>query len=398
MLRIQTLLALMLATPAATQEGWFDEGSERVTVPMRLAGRGPFAGVPLMEVQLGDHTAWFMADTGFNAVAVDAGIARKWGLEQRGFDVAIAIGGANRTPLFRTPEFVVGAARFETGVAHGLNLGGFSRGQGVEIAGILGGSFFGAFTTTLDYPARTITLCDPEAFVPPEGAVELSISGALGQPFVGVSIDGSPEYLFLLDTGAAPSALLYGAFAERRGVLQASGELPSVRVSGFAGTVESGFGRLPPLRLGGHEVVGLPALVLRPSDKFGMESNALHAGILGTGWLESYRVTFDYPRRKVYLEPSAAAPLSPWPVGFEESDGGLQVAMTQSDLEDALELEVGDRIVAIAGEAAPGTVPELRDVLRSMTRANLTIERDGERREVTMQRLQLPGLRVVEAW
>ena len=162
---------------------------------------------------------------------------------------------------------------------------------------------------------------------------------------------------------------------------QASGELPSVRVSGFAGTVESGFGRLPPLRLGAHEVVGLPALVLRPSDKFGMESNALHAGILGTGWLESYRVTFDYPRRKVYLEPSAAAPLSPWPVGFEESDGGLQVAMTQSDLEDALELEVGDRIVAIAGEAAPGTVPELRDVLRSMTRANLTIERDGERRE-----------------
>lgn len=389
------VLALAVASPRA-QEGWFEGDRDRVELPMVLTGSGNFVGTPLMRVDMGGEGLLVLLDTGFNSLAIDRDVAKRLELDVRGHDLSLAIGGASKTPLYRCPTFAMGDARLEAPVVYGLRCAAFGRDAGLEVDAIFGAGFFGQFVVVLDYPARRVELIDPETFEPPEGAEPIRFGGILGQPLVQASVGGSSaSYTFMFDTGAGPSVILYEAFTDRRGI-DTEG-LPSIRVRGLHGLADSKLGSIPDLALGGRSLGGAPAIVLDRPETFGMGASDAHAGILGTGLWSGHRVTLDYTRRQLYLEKVVDAPAEAWPMAFMRAENGLEVAAVVAT-DPPLDLERGDRLLAVEGEAVPETLDGLKHRLQSLDAATFRFGRGEAVWDQRIERAQWPELEPAEGW
>lgn len=122
-----------------------------------------------------------------------------------------------------------------------------------------------------------------------------------GWPAVRASVDGKPFWC-MLDTGwEGPELGLSEDFASQVPALQKLPRRAALFHSGFAASTAS---QIPALRF---EVpclspVGAPPLMLKSAGML-VKSCAGGEGVVGTYLMERYRITIDYQRRRVLLEP-----------------------------------------------------------------------------------------------
>lgn len=302
-------------------------GTSRSVVPFELVNNRP-----ILRVRVGNakETLRFVLDTGSGMCVMSEQAVTRLGVR------AVARGGMARA--------VGGAGRFEIvyGFLPFLQLGEAS-GARVEnvpiyvrrfyndqepIDGYIGLALLSKYLTSIDYATRTLTLLR-EAGRPSVDASLITVpsveTAATGAPtpvdpvstelpirtttsgfWSGeVRLPGIVKPLsFIIDTGASISVVSEDLVAREE--MTRFAQSSRLRVFGAAGVAENvQMLVLPRVILAGTERINVPAVVL-DLDQINETSGFEQTGIIGGNVLRHFRVTFDFQRTVVRLEPLAA--------------------------------------------------------------------------------------------
>jgi len=253
----------------------------------------------------------------------------------------------------------------------------------------------------IDYVKNKITIHDPGGFVPPHGGVAVPLSLETGWPVVEGTIavrGGAPiPCRLIIDTGVRFTIALFQPFSGRHGLHDVPGSLrDTVTGFGVGGVSRGDVGRLDTLTLG-------PTTFTRPVAVFSRDTAGVLAmdgpdGIVGGELLRRHRVTFDYPHRRMILEPYDAGPAP-----FEYDGSGLFLATDAPDYESIRILSVhpktpaaeagllaDDEIVSIDGRRTPRlTLDEARARFREPVARQLEIRRGEQRLKIRLEARRL---------
>jgi hypothetical protein len=353
-----------------------------VIVPVSVAGSEPFQ---------------LILDTGMPTPGVllfDSARVGQLGLDFAGSPAIAGAGGKGekvpakmaKAPAIRVGELAIPDVRV-------ISLA--SPEQISEVAeGVIGLELFGKFAVQIDRDASRLRLFGQDAFTPPVGSsiVPLQIRG--GSPFLSVRVAvGEPELLpaeLAVDLGAS-HALWLNPGREAR--FAAPGNAIRTRIGhGMSGPVEGAVGRVRRLELGSFEFADLVAAFPGPSHQ-NPGGRDFKDGFLGGAVLKRFRVTFDYARERMVLEPgkSLREPFEYDMTGLvlEPASNGRRLVSEVLASSPAAEagVKAGDVLLAIDGEVPGAMDPEaIEHKFRAAgTELRLVFERDGARFEKTLR-------------
>jgi len=239
---------------------------------------------------------------------------------------------------------------------------------------------FNSYVALIDFDALTITLFDPDTFVPPEGFVELpltkhesemwSIPARIGSP------DGTIRDLELaIDLG--DSNPLEITFDDVSGVPLPENVIPASMGFGIQGETLGFFGPAASLELGGF--------VLEPVMSGYVPEKQFEEVMLGFEILSRFNIAFDYSNGRLYLMPNRYFD-EPYRVELsgmmlqQAASGRAEIAgvYTRTSAANA-GLRAGDTISSVNGNDVSAF--EFWDVLHllgTLQTATITVLRDGE--------------------
>ena len=245
-------------------------------------------------------------------------------------------------------------------------------------------------TVPLPAAGSWLRLHEHEVYTPGEDAVVLPLGGRRGRmtvqaellPLEGDAVQGE----LLVDTGLRGALLLHTPFVERHDLVSRSGHTIHRTVGGgVGGRAAYEVGRLRSLRIGPLEVEELPVWLAQT--RRGLVGTDRWAGVLGSRFLQRYRVTFDYGDGRLILAPAVHDPdlLGPDKSGtFLVADNDDRAVHRVLDVvpgspADEAGLRAGDVVRAIDGRAGR-SLEETRRLLRGPegTEVRVSVERDGE--------------------
>jgi tetratricopeptide (TPR) repeat protein len=263
---------------------------------------------PILNVRINDSKAplRFVLDTGSYMTVISDETARRLKIRP------VAKGGRGRG--------IGGHFNIVYGFIHTLNIGEV-RVEGLPVFirpfyqdsdpvdGYLGTSAIANFLTTVDYQAKSLKLLRQDATVAVNSQINRIENGTTlrttsnGLLSGEVKVEGFPEPLhFVIDTGATTS-VLSEEFVSQSG-LKALKSVELTNVLGAAG-IEKNVSTLfiPSLNFGGFVQENVRALVLnlKPINE---TTGFQQVGIIGGNVLRNFRVTFDFQRTMVHLEPT----------------------------------------------------------------------------------------------
>jgi hypothetical protein len=199
----------------------------------------------------------------------------------------------------------------------------------------------------------------------------------------------------LVDLGAKATLLLTEPFIERAGLrdLQASGVRSSLG-AGIGGETRYAFVRLLSLDLAKVPALRLDSAVIGLSVGGTLRARG-YDGLLGAEFLRRFRVTFDYPRKRLILRPRL-----PPPPNLDFDMSGMFIVAEGVDLHDPVVVDVapgsaaalagliaGDHLVSVDGRDVRSlTLGAVRSLLRGPEgrRVVVEVQRGGERRIARM--------------
>jgi len=171
-----------------------------------------------------------------------------------------------------------------------------------EAAGVIGFEFINRFVSEIDFDAPLLTLHDPRTWKH-EGAgesVPFTLSGHV--PIVDFTIDGKYSGGFRIDVGSGSTVDLHGPFVARHHLDSLVTPALPITGGGFGGVFESRMGRMKSMTVGPY--TWQSPLVILSGAQGGALTSEDFAGNIGNGILERFKVTLDYERRQMWLQPS----------------------------------------------------------------------------------------------
>ena len=399
------LIGCLLASTRA--EAIQAQTADRAQMPAAIAGAQvvlPFEYEDTrlyVPVGVGGQVRWFILDTGAQPTVLDEHVAMAAGVAGRDTTTTTGAGGG-RTRRSTGSEIALALGRTtmtvrQPAIAPLDSL--LSRYTGSRAPGIIGSQFFVGRAVTIDFDQHiVIARATPDAS---------ELANSLVLP---LEIDGGIPYLtgtlrlpdgravtarLLVDLGAKSTLLLAEPFIERAklGALQASGVRSSLG-AGMGGATRYSFVRLRSLELGSAAALHLDSAVVGLSVA-GTLRSTYYDGLLGAEFLQRYRVTFDYPGKRLILRLRSPAPPN---LDFDMS--GMFVVAQGDDLREfavadvapgsaaaSAGMSVGDRIATVDGREAPQmTLSAVRTLLRGPAGRRVVVEalRGGERRTATI--------------
>jgi predicted aspartyl protease len=169
-----------------------------------------------------------------------------------------------------------------------------SRGQ-FPVPAVLGLHLLKEFTVDLDYRGRRLTLTRQDFRVPKQDP-DQNLFLNRGRLFVRTSINRNGYYPFLLDTGSEPTMMT--SVGLTRAGLKSSSTLSPRKVSGM------GQSRVEWERIA-RITVGVGGFGIRFRDLVVQEADgAFEDGVIGTSYLQNFRVRIDFARMILRLEAS----------------------------------------------------------------------------------------------
>ena len=368
------------AMPGGTPHDFrFATAARSTTVPFELIANHIY-----LTVRINGEPLRFMFDSGgvnlLTRTAADAlGLEPEGEIEGQGAGensmpislvsvAALELGGvalANQT-FFVTPLADLGAA------------------HGAAFDGLVGYEVLRRFVVDIDYGNRRLTLSDPDTYLYTGTGEPIELRFADRTPIVEGAIDGIAGE-FSIDTGARSSLTLTSPFAARHALLERYAPGAERVVGwGIGGPVMARVGRARTLELGGARV-DWPVTALYAGAHGAFADEAL-AGNIGGGVLHRFRATFDYSRRRMYLEPNAA---HDDPDRFDRSGLALKadgeaIIIAHVALDSPASragLKAGDRVRQldgrVVGHAALGNIRNDFVESPSGTQVRVDYERDG---------------------
>ena len=256
--------------------------------------------------------------------------------------------------------------------------------------GQISAAFFKHFVVVIDFDEMVITLVEPAKFRYVGRGTEVPLrpleSGPSTIPAVLDLADGrSVSVDLMLDLGYNDQLQITTTGEHRIPVPRRS--LAASLGMNIQGVPTLGFvGRVARVSIGGHVLPDVLAAFVSPEHS----EHAYSEVMVGLGLLSRFNIAYDYPHRRMYLEPnrSFAAPFEYGMSGFASrraADGTLEITEVypESPASDA-GLRSGDRISRIDGQPVGEMDPEARRLMlrQSGRTLALSVQRGGTVREV----------------
>jgi len=356
-----------------------------------------FRGVAFIPAKVnGGPPMQFLLDTGGGGTHINRELAKQLGLEMaRG--VASASGNAQLdVGVIRSATTQVGDVQY-TGQLIASPLAHLEPIFGRKLDGILGSEWMKNYVVEMDYIARRMRLYNPASFSYSGKGATLPLTFFNGIPFIELEVSLPNKKIlrgnFLVDTAGGLMAIhVYNEVAKREGLLDGLTTLPETGM-GIGGATQRVAARATSLTIGPHK---LP----RPTVKFtedpaGLRANPDSVGLVGMEVFRKFKVTFDYSRKVVHLEPNK---FFNEPFVYDASGLRLRAAPPQfsppsvsgvRDSSPAKDAGIipGDIITKLNGRDTTGLSLEIiRETLHTPDRSNtLTILRDGNTLEVVLK-------------
>jgi hypothetical protein len=340
--------ASVFAKPAQARDYRILGAAKSATVPYEDGGRGRI----YVSVLIDDEGPFpFEVDTGAHLILTPE-TAAKIHLVPLGNIANSGQGpGIDHSGLVRTREIRIGSAVIQNQLANVLAISkiGNDRGARPPRAGILGLELFERFAVGLDRTAKTLTLMPLERFQGVKGGRTIPIRFTDDSPeavgtFNGISGD------FMLDTGDAAPAIIYGYWAQEHGLSQRLSQ-------GVQWTGVGVGGEFPVLLSRGDFTLGplsLPREVVRYTGvgEHGGSTTRLLAGIIGESSLYRFNMTYDYGHQVVWIDPEPKVPERAYNrAGLElkrDAAGMFEITIVAPNSAGASAgLKTGDRISSI---------------------------------------------------
>jgi hypothetical protein len=383
--------------------------SNRAPQAARVDGNVALASAPFELVQShvvialdlnGAGQKQFVVDTGMAGVLLDAGAAQDAGLRLAGRPHENLIGnGEGKAKSFsvKSVSLQLGSQQIFSGHAHATDLEFLSKAMGEPIAGVVGRPFFQKYIVTIDYADRVLKLYDPSTYEFHGGGETIPVQ-IKGVPLMDVWI-GEPggkrvKAKVEIDTGSEAAILLNAPFESSNNLPQTGQVTVPFAISGLGGDFEATEGRLENLQIGKLEV-DRPLAIFSKASK-GLTSTRKYDGSIGGDMLRRFTITFDYPRKRVMLEPNTLLD-TPFRTGTEISGllfGSIRAEASSGTLSiikgsaaAAAGFQDGDKILMINGKPSSDyTLDELEHIFSTEgATIHIGIERAGKQIEITIK-------------
>ena len=390
-----SLEGVAFEVPAAAESGvsWgLTPG--RATVPFDYRARHLWVKVRLADGSLHD----FLFDTGASVTVIDSAFAARRGLHTEGFMQAAGAGASGSASFARLPELTLAGEGGDGITVRNLKVGVLSVSPSFapyfwrEVPGVIGYDVISRFVVTVDYDRGLLTLRDPAegGYAGEEPALRMVMNGTV--PAVMARVAGH-EGLFRLDLGSSSTVDLHTPFVRAHGLTARLRHPMRITGTGFGGEFASTLGRLDRMELGRH---GWDDPMVTCAEAVeGAFASEDFAGNIGNRLLERFRVTLDYERRQVVLEPGARIAQRDrfTQTGVQlvrEGDGHVVVrSVLPGSPAQKAGLREGDRVRRIDGrevaEWDAGSVEARFEQSRPGTQVTLDVERQGRERRVRIR-------------
>lgn len=362
-------------------------------IPFEIA----FRGVAFVATKVNSSSPMqFLLDTGGAGTHIDRELAKNLGLEM-GRGLASTSGNAQlEVGVIRSATTQVGDARFE-GRLIASPLAHLEPTFGRKFEGILGSDWMRSHVVEMNYVERKMRLWEPSAFSYNGKGTTLPLTFFNGIPFVEMEVSLPNNKIlrgsFLLDTAGGWMAVhVYRQVADRENLLSDLETLPETGL-GIGGATQRVAARGSSLSLGAYRMAR--PTVIFTEDPAGLRANPASVGLVGMEVLRKFKVTFDYSRKALHLEPNqlfndpfvydasglslrAAAPLfsPPSVAGVRDSSPAKTAGILPGDL-----------ITKLNGQDTTGLALEIiRETLHVPDQSiTLTLLRDGKPLEVVIK-------------
>ncbi|MBV9211754.1 MAG: aspartyl protease family protein [Acidobacteria bacterium] len=334
----------------------FEAGRSAAKIPFELDGN-----TIVVRARVNDSALLkFIFDTGAGITLFNAQMAESMGLKYQRVQVNVnGIGGSLGGKLLKEASLSLEGVKVTNQIMTTLSFENFPC-EYQNLGGVLGYDFIKEFVVEIDYQSKTISLFDPKTYTY-TGRGETIPLMLDRTPFVHAKIAleaGKPiEGLFEIDTGSDGTLSVNTPFVKKHGLLKAVQQQMKNRQRGVGGKSENVEARLANLQLGSF-VLQNPIVSFSLATA-GTLTDTDNDGPLGNEILRRFKVTLDYSRRRMMLEPNEGLADS-----FEENMSGIQIETSGAGCKTvtvesvapespAAEAGVkeGDLILAIDGQA-----------------------------------------------
>jgi len=352
-------------------------------------------GIVLLEVTLQGKPGLWILDSGYEYSLLDSATAQSAGITASAPSAVAQPGGAVTQGWARDVPLAIGDSPFRPDSLAVLPLSGLAPVVGRPVAGLLGHDFFERYVVTIDYASRTVELAAPANWRPPAGATELPLWIEDAEPFVLATLWAGGRTVpakLKLDTGSLSGLGLNGSFVAQNRLIPA--DWPKRPMEGIAvgGATRNYISRLDSMEFAG---VIIPQPVVGWSEDL---SRIGDAGTIGAPNLARFRVTFDYARHRLLLQPRAdARAREAW-----DGAGMLLVQVPGGDVivaqvlpatpADSAGISAGDLLRRVGNsDASPMGLDSLRRYFRHPGAVDtLEVSRNGKDQVAVLHQRELP--------
>ena len=247
----------------------------------------------------------FLLDSGAPLPFLDTQTAKDLSLKIVGKFEGRGVGEATQElNLVSLPSVRFGDLIIDSVSAGTIGLKPLNKYEGMPVEGILGYDIFSRFVVKVDYENQKLTLYEPSSFEYKGKGEIFPITLENNLPRLKAKIDGRYEGNFLIDTGARTSLSLHTPFVQKHDLLAKTGKKIDVFSGiGIGGKAMGKVTRVKSIQIGSFKIPA-PVTHLSSSEKGALASERID-GLIGGGILKRFTVIFDYPNKRMILEPNS---------------------------------------------------------------------------------------------
>jgi hypothetical protein len=343
-------------------------GKASLKIPFKSA-----SNLILLQARVNDSAPfWFIVDTAATNTVIDTELAKTLGLKSLSRRIESGGAGTATALIFKNNSLRLPNIEVTNLTLYGLPINFLSAPLGRTISGVIGNDVLKQLVVEVDYTSQVINLYQPEGF-------QYSGAGAVipiifeGHPFVraGITVDDGHviEGKFGIDSGANNAIIFNTPFVDRNRLLQSVSKSKEMRAVGVGGSAVAFSSRLKSMTLGSLQLENIIAQFSRA--QHGETASARYDGLIGGEILRRFKVTFDYRRRRMMLEPNAdfAEPYEADMSGLDllTEGGDFSVVVVNQVEKGSAAADAGmqdeDIITAIDGRPATDfTITEIRNM------------------------------------
>ncbi|HYH86718.1 MAG TPA: aspartyl protease family protein [Pyrinomonadaceae bacterium] len=377
-LTLRLLAALSLVMLSAVSRGQATKQETKVASPSsKVVARIPFelnGNEIFLQLRVnGSRPLWFGLDTGAAGSVINTTTAEALGLKMEGSHQATGAGGQVPSSRVQGVTLDISSAQLKDLTVATIALTPIENAMGHTMDGILGYEFFRRFVVEIDYEKQMLNLHEPASFVYAGRGESLPLSFTHNHPYVRAKIAAPGrepvEGNFVLDTGSNFPLVLLKSFVNENRLADSSTKTLKIFGRGVGGEIMMPVGRTSRLILGSYTLEN-PVTSFPQTGTFARPDAA---GNIGGALLRRFKVTFDYSRSRMYVEPNKN-----FSEPFEYDMSGIQFVtdspsfrvfrvnrvLANSPAEE-VGLKQGDEIVTFEGRpASEFRLAALREMLR----------------------------------